>query len=135
MKAGKPVHRSELLADSDYAIIMQFQAEYRGYVQYYACAQNVAWLGKLHWIMETALLKTLACKHKTSVATLSKKYRSTQPHRTGHELPQGSGGTGGQKAAGRDLAAFRWCGTKRSQSGRPALHLSYTPAANCCNGY
>lgn len=82
MKAGKPVHRSELLADSDYAIIMQFQAEYRGYVQYYACAQNVAWLGKLHWIMETALLKTLACKHKTSVATLSKKYRSTTatPH-------------------------------------------------------
>lgn len=76
MEAGKPIHRSALIDESDYAIIMQYQSEYRGYVQYYAYAHNVAWLGKLHWIMETSLLKTLACKHKTSVAAMSRKYRS-----------------------------------------------------------
>lgn len=82
MESGKPIHRNALIDESDYAIIMQYQSEYRGYVQYYAYAQNVAWLGKLHWVMEASLLKTLACKHKTSVATMSRKYRSktVTPH-------------------------------------------------------
>jgi group II intron reverse transcriptase/maturase len=82
MKAGKPIPRVQLMGESDYAIILKYQAEYRGVVQYYAFAHNVAWLSKLHWIMETSLLKTLACKHQMSVATLSRKYRSTTatPH-------------------------------------------------------
>jgi hypothetical protein len=74
MKQGKPIHRPELEHNDDYSIIAQFQAEYRGYVQYYLLAENVGWLTKLHWVMERSLLKTLAHKHKTSAQTIAKKY-------------------------------------------------------------
>ena len=74
MKKGRPIHRPELEHNDDYSIVAQFQAEYRGYVQYYLLAENVGWLTKLHWVMERSLLKTLAHKHQTSVQTVAKKY-------------------------------------------------------------
>ncbi len=76
---GKPIHRPELLTNSDFTIVATYQSEYRGYVQYYAYAQNIAWLNKLRWVMETSLLKTLAGKHKTSVSEMVRKYRTTVP--------------------------------------------------------
>lgn len=78
-KAGKPAHRQSLAFETDYAIIRQYQAEYRGFVQYYAPAQNVAWISRLRWIMETSLLKTLARKHRMSMVKMSRKYRSKVP--------------------------------------------------------
>jgi len=77
MKDGKPVHRSERMLDHDFSIVSQYQGEYRGYVQYYALADNIAWLSKLKWVMETSLLKTLAHKHKASVAQMVKKYATS----------------------------------------------------------
>jgi group II intron reverse transcriptase/maturase len=74
---GKPIHRPELLADSDFTIVATYQSEYRGYVQYYAPAQNISWLNRLRWVMETSLLKTLAGKHRTTVKRMARKYRST----------------------------------------------------------
>jgi hypothetical protein len=35
MRRGKPIHRPERLNDTDFSIIAQYQAEYRGVVQYY----------------------------------------------------------------------------------------------------
>jgi group II intron reverse transcriptase/maturase len=35
MKRGKPIQRAERLSDSDFTIVAQYQAEYRGIVQYY----------------------------------------------------------------------------------------------------
>src|SRR5205085_1999657 len=52
-------------------------SEYRGMVQYYLLAQNVSWFGKLLWIAETSLLKTLAGKHKSSVTAMARKYKAT----------------------------------------------------------
>lgn len=76
---GKPTHRTRLTQDADYSILQQYQTEYRGVVQYYLLAHNVCWLGKLHWVMQTALLKTLAHKHKARVTAMAHKYRSTTP--------------------------------------------------------
>ena len=76
MQKGRPERRPEMIADSDYSILSQYQSEYRGVVQYYSLAQDVFRLGKLHWVMETSLLKTLANKHKTSVAKMAAKYKS-----------------------------------------------------------
>jgi group II intron reverse transcriptase/maturase len=73
---GKAVHRPELLADDDFTIVDRYQAEYRGVVNYYLPAQNVFWLQKLKWDMETSLLKTLARKHKSTVTKMARKYRS-----------------------------------------------------------
>ena len=75
-RKGKPVHRNEWLLHSDYDIVANFQAEYRGLVQYYIMAHNVADLSEVEWVTVTSLLKTLAAKHKSSVNKMAKKYRS-----------------------------------------------------------
>lgn len=77
MRNGKPVHRPERQAGSDFSIIASYQQEYRGIVQYYLPALNVCHLDKLRWIMEISLLKTLAAKHKASVNAMAKKYEAT----------------------------------------------------------
>jgi hypothetical protein len=70
---GKPIHRTERTHDSDYSIVCQYQSEYRGFVQYYQLAENITWLNRLHWVMRTSLLKTLAHKHRSSVAKLARQ--------------------------------------------------------------
>lgn len=71
---GKAIHRIELSASSDYEIVSQYQSEYRGYVQYYCLAQNLASMfSRLRWTMEGSLLKTLAAKHRQSVSVMSAK--------------------------------------------------------------
>jgi group II intron reverse transcriptase/maturase len=77
LRHGKPWHRSQMLSDRDYSIISQYQAEYRGVVQYYLLAADVCHLNRLHWVMETSLLKTLAGKHSSSVAKMARKYKAT----------------------------------------------------------
>ncbi|HEV2084573.1 MAG TPA: reverse transcriptase domain-containing protein, partial [Gemmatimonadales bacterium] len=77
MRHGKPWHRSQMLSDRDYSIISQYQTEYRGVVQYYLLAADVCHLNRLHWVMETSLLKTLAGKHSSSVAKMARKYKAT----------------------------------------------------------
>jgi hypothetical protein len=77
MRKGKPAQRAQMLDDSDYTIVSQYQSEYRGLVQYYLLAQDVFRLGKLRWVMETSLLKTLAGKHRSSVQKMARKYKAT----------------------------------------------------------
>jgi group II intron reverse transcriptase/maturase len=76
MKQGKSAVRAELLHGSDFDIMCQYQAEYRGIVQYYLLAHNVSWLWRLHWVMQGSLLKTLANKHKTSLKAVLQKYKT-----------------------------------------------------------
>ncbi|MBY0500451.1 MAG: maturase [Alphaproteobacteria bacterium] len=76
-KGNKPIHRKERTYLSDYSITCQYQSEYRGYVQYYKLAENMADLNTLHWTMRSSLLKTLAHKHKSTVKKMSQKYKAT----------------------------------------------------------
>ena len=80
-------HRNELLQEDDFSIVQQFQAEYRGLIQYYILAQNLSWFSTLYWVMETSLLKTLACKHRSSMKKQKKKYRTTTTSTSGKEVP------------------------------------------------
>ncbi len=71
---GKPIHRIELSVSSDYEIVSQYQSEYRGDVQDYCLAQNLASaFSHLRWTMECSLLKTLAVKHRQSVSVMAAK--------------------------------------------------------------
>ncbi len=79
MRAGKPIQLTARMHDTDYSIVAQYQAEYRGLVQYYLMAFNVHRLWWLHRVMELSLVKTLADKHKTSVTKVYKKYQRTVP--------------------------------------------------------
>jgi AI2M/AI1M-like, HNH endonuclease/Type II intron maturase/Reverse transcriptase (RNA-dependent DNA polymerase) len=82
MKRGKPARRPMLMTDDDYSIINTYAAEYRGYVQYYLLARDVCRIDRLHWVMWTSLLKTLACKYDSSATKMVKRYRATTetPH-------------------------------------------------------
>jgi Type II intron maturase len=50
MRRGKPIHLAARLQETDFSIITQYQAEYRGLVQYYLLAFNVHRLWQLHWV-------------------------------------------------------------------------------------
>jgi len=82
LRDGKVHHRTELMNDSEYDIIIRYQAEYRGLVQYYTLAQNRCRLGHVGFTMETSLLKTLASKGRTTFAKTLKRLKSTtqSPH-------------------------------------------------------
>jgi Type II intron maturase len=64
------IHRTELLARSDFEIVMTYQLEYRGIVNYYRLAYNVHRFRELKRVMETSLTKTMAHKYKVSVPTV-----------------------------------------------------------------
>ena len=87
MKRGKATHRNNLLQDDDFSIVQTYQQEYRGLVQYYILAQNLSWFSKLYWYMETSLLKTLACKHRSSINKQKAKYRTTTTSTSGKTVP------------------------------------------------
>jgi group II intron reverse transcriptase/maturase len=79
MQAGKPVHRTELLNSDVYDIIEQYQAEYRGFVEYYRLAYNLHTVDRLKQIMEVSLTKTLAAKLRISVSQVYRRFVQTLP--------------------------------------------------------
>jgi hypothetical protein len=97
MKHGEPIHLAARLHDTDYSIVSQYQAEYRGFVQYYLLAFNVHRLWRLHHVMELSLTRTLANKHKSRLSKVYRKYQITMatPHGTHKVLqvtvPRGEG--------------------------------------------
>jgi group II intron reverse transcriptase/maturase len=76
LRKNKPIHRAELLNESDYTIVATYQLEYRGIVNYYRMAYNLHTLQKLKWVMEISLAKTLARKHQMSVSKAYRKYKA-----------------------------------------------------------
>src|SRR5271169_6528067 len=73
---GKPWHRNTLQNLDDYDIVWIYGAEYRGIVNYYLLAQDVWRLSTLCWYAQTSMLKTLAAKHKSSVAKMAARYKA-----------------------------------------------------------
>ena len=88
-KAGKPIHRTELLEASDFSIVTRYQQEYRGVVQYSALATNIYAFNKLHSVMQQSLVKTLARKHQTRMSTIRAKYKTTTQPPDGKRLTLG----------------------------------------------
>jgi len=79
-KEGKIIHRTELLADSDYTIIQRYQSVLRGIYNFYCMAPNVA--KRMNFIkrnLEISLVKTLASKFKISVSQIYWKYKWFNP--------------------------------------------------------
>ncbi len=76
LRKGKPAPRYDMLDESDFTIVSRYQAEFRGIVQYYMLAQNVAHFSRLQWVMQQSLCRTLAQKHKSSAKKMADKYRT-----------------------------------------------------------
>jgi hypothetical protein len=72
---GKSVHRSTLLNSSDYEIVMTFNVEFQGLLNYYSLAHNVAKrLSLVRYMCLQSLVKTLAAKHKQSSTWVYRRY-------------------------------------------------------------
>jgi group II intron reverse transcriptase/maturase len=76
LKLGKPEVRPRLVNEDDHTIVATYGAEYRGLVNYYLLAGDVWRLNRVRWVMETSMLKTLACKHGSSVSKMAARYRA-----------------------------------------------------------
>jgi hypothetical protein len=76
MRHEKARHRTELIQENDYTIILTYQLEFQGFANYYRLAYNRTELSQLKWIMQTSLLKTLASQHKTTVQRVAEKYKT-----------------------------------------------------------
>jgi len=74
MRYGKPAHQPKLLNDDPYSIIVRYQAEYGGLVQYYRPAYNLHTLQRLKWVAEVSLVKTLANKLRTTFRKVYRRY-------------------------------------------------------------
>jgi group II intron reverse transcriptase/maturase len=74
MRGEKPIHEAGLLAFSDAQIVDVYQQRFRGVAEYYKFAADRKALRKLKYVMEVSLTKTLANKHKSTVARIYQKY-------------------------------------------------------------
>jgi len=74
---GSPDLRSRVVNDDVHTIIRTYGDEYRGLVEYYLLAGDVYRLNRVRWVMETSLLKTLACKHGSTVSKMAARFKTT----------------------------------------------------------
>jgi group II intron reverse transcriptase/maturase len=74
---GTVTSEARLLQSSVPGIIQTFQQRYRGLVAYYRYAVDRKQFGKLKYVMEIALVKTLAQKLRISVNKVYRTYRTT----------------------------------------------------------
>lgn len=80
VRRGKSWQRAELLNRSDYDIVMTYNLEFQGMVNYYTMAHDVSKkLYPVKWIYLQSLVKTLANKHKQSAAWAYKRYYRKSP--------------------------------------------------------
>jgi hypothetical protein len=77
MRHGKPIHRAELLHDTPFSIVAQYQQEDRGVGEYYRLAYNLHALNRLKWVMERSLVQTLAYKLGIRVSEIYRRYQTT----------------------------------------------------------
>jgi group II intron reverse transcriptase/maturase len=73
---GAPIHRPERMDDSVYSIVVAYQQEYRGIVEYYRLAYNLHRFDRLKWVMERSLTRTLAAKLRITASQVYKRYKA-----------------------------------------------------------
>jgi hypothetical protein len=77
MARGKPAHLPVMYNLDDYSIVNIYGAKYRGIVNYYLLAGDVFRLNRLHWVMQSSLLCSLANRHRSTMSKMARKYKAT----------------------------------------------------------
>jgi Reverse transcriptase (RNA-dependent DNA polymerase)/Type II intron maturase len=113
---GKPIRRTERIADTDFSIVAQFQAEVRGVAEYYRLAFSRHRLGKLKYVMERSLVKTLARKYRTTSGHIYRRYRAVLA--TGHGPRRGLQVT--VPRDGKKPLVAQWGGISLARDATPA---------------
>jgi len=77
--ASKPTHRTALLYASEVEIALAYNAELRGFANYYALANDVKRkLNKAEYLAFGSFLRTIARKHNSTTARVAKRLRRGQ---------------------------------------------------------
>jgi group II intron reverse transcriptase/maturase len=71
----KPKGRIKLLNNDDLEILNAYNAEVRGFANYYSIANNSAALHSFRYIMEYSMYKTFGRKYRANIGRIIKKYR------------------------------------------------------------
>lgn len=82
----KPRHRAALFYSSDVEIAVSYNAELRGFANYYALANDVKRkLNKAEYLAFGSFLRTLAGKHKSSTTKIARRLRKGQEYYVRYE--------------------------------------------------
>ena len=68
------LHRGKLVNQKDIEILTKYNAEVRGLYNYYAIASDSFKIGKFANVMKYSMYKTFACKYKTNVHEIKRRY-------------------------------------------------------------
>ncbi len=68
------LHRGKLVNQSDIEILSRYNAEVRGLYNYYSIANDSYKIGKFANVMKYSMFKTFACKYKTNVHEIKRRY-------------------------------------------------------------
>jgi len=74
---GKPARQPSMCHLDDYTLVNIYGARYRGIVNYYLLAGDVFRLNRLHWVMQSSLLCSLANKHRSTMSKMARKHKAT----------------------------------------------------------
>lgn len=77
--------RTNMLPLSDFEIVSQFNAELRGFANYYALAPKY-YLNRLEWVAHTSLYKTLGRKHDVTWGKVFQRMRTGKGHALAYSL-------------------------------------------------
>lgn len=70
----KSIHRGILINRTDVEIVSKYNSEIRGLYNFYRMAVNVSVLNKFYFIMKGSMVRTFACKYKTSFKEIMRRY-------------------------------------------------------------
>jgi group II intron reverse transcriptase/maturase len=71
----KPRARVQFINNDDLEILDRYNSEIRGLYNYYSIANNCSEMNSFKYIMEYSMYKTFACKYRTTVVKIARKYK------------------------------------------------------------
>lgn len=74
----KPRARVQFINNDDLEILERYNSEIRGLYNYYSIANNCSEMNSFKYIMEYSMYKTFACKYRTTVKKICRKYKKNK---------------------------------------------------------
>ena len=84
------LHRGKLVNRSDIEILARYNAEVRGLYNYYSIANDSYKIGKFANLMKYSMYKTFACKYRTNVHEIKRRYCRNDLFTVAYEIKQGT---------------------------------------------
>ena len=110
------LHRGKLVNKSDIEILATYNAEVRGLYNYYSIANDAFKIGRFGNVMKYSVYKTFACKYKTNVHEIKRRYCVGDLFTVAHDTK-----------AGRKTTTFYRDGYKRKETATKFDNVSELP--------